>query len=454
MTQPQDSTSDHTAGGSTGMRRTLVASGVGTVIEWFDFFVFASLSTLVLGKLFFPATDPVAATLLGLSTFTVGYVARPIGGIIFGHLGDRLGRKRTLVWTLSIMGVATLLIAFLPTYATAGVISTVLLVLLRVAQGVALGGEYGGAAIIVAEHAHASRRRGLYGSILNACASVGFLLSSGLVALLLAVTSDAQFDSWAWRIPFVVSALLLGVGVYIRKRLAESPLFEATEQLKRRSRMPLVALFRLQPWNLVVAAIGILTTLVFYYLALVFIVPYGTQHVGVDGSFVVLSITIAQCVYIPATLLWGAVSDRIGRRRTITIGAAGCGVWTFAFFPLLNSGRPGLFVLALCVLLFFVGATWGPQGAFLPELFRTRVRYTGVSVGYQVSSTISAFTPLAGLALIDGFGSWIPVAAISSGICILTIVALHTVPETVRLPLQVTLDEPADTDQLQHADER
>lgn len=453
MTQP-DTASDRATNGDTGIRRTLIASGIGTVIEWFDFFVFASLSTLVLGKLFFPVTDPIAATLLGLSTFTVGYLARPVGGVIFGHLGDRLGRKHTLVWTLSLMGVATLLIALLPTYATVGVASTVLLVLLRIVQGIALGGEYGGAAIIVVEHAHSSRRRGLYGSILNACASVGFLLSSGLIALLLAVTSGVQFDSWGWRIPFVVSALLLCIGVYSRRRLAESPLFEETEQLQRRSRMPLVALLRTRPKNLVVAAVGILTTLVFYYLALVFIVPYGTQHAGVDGSFVVVSITIAQCVYIPATLLWGALSDRIGRRRTIAIGAAGCGVWTFAFFPLLDSGNHGLFVLALCVLLFFVGATWGPQGAFLPELFPTRIRYTGVSVGYQISSTVSAFTPLAGLALIGGFGSWIPVAAISCGICVLTMVALYTVPETARLPLEVAVDEPADTARLQHAQER
>lgn len=217
--------------------------------------------------------------------------------------------------------------------------------------------------------------------------------------------------------------------------------------------MPLAALLRMQPWNLVVATVGILTTLVFYYLALVFIVPYGTQHAGVDESVAVLSITIAQCVYIPSTILWGAASDRLGRRRTIAIGAAGCGAWVFLFFPLVNSGNQVLFVLALCVLLFFVGATWGPQGGFLPELFRTQVRYTGVSVGYQVSSTIAAFTPMAGLALIGTFGSWTPVATIASGTAILTMLALLTVTETARLPLRLALDEPGDQEELQHAEE-
>lgn len=433
------------------IRRVILTSTVGSILEWFDFFVFASLSGLILGRLFFDASDPVAEVMLGFSTLAVGYFARPIGGIIFGHFGDRIGRKKMLVVTIWMMGLSTVLLGLLPTYAVLGAWSTIILVLLRLVQGIAIGGEYGGAALLIVEYAARTRRRGFYSAWANAGASFGFLLSSALLAVITGSLDDDQFAAWGWRVPFLVSAILVFIGAYIRSKISETPAFETlkkrTADLRQSAestgagpsvqKVPLFVLFR-SHWRPLVAAFSVgMSTLVFYQIGLVVVTPYATGFAGIEDSLVLWAITIAQCVYVVSSVSWAALSDRIGRRPVLLIGAVGCGAWIFAFFALIDTGQFGLLVLAVAGLLVFVGATWGPQAAYISELFSADVRYTGVSVGYQTAGAIAGLTPIVAYSLLGTGGSWAPVALLSLIGTIFGVVSFLLSHETAKQDLQL-----------------
>lgn len=433
-TQPQTGTGIKPGG--TSLRRIVLSSTIGAVLEWFDFFVFASLSGLILGRLFFSPTDPAAEVLLGFSTLAIGYFARPVGGILFGHFGDRLGRKSMLMITIWLMGLSTVLLGLLPTYGSIGISATIILVLLRVVQGVAVGGEYGGAALLIVEHSADSNRRGFYSAWANVGASMGFLLASALLALLTALTTKEQFEGWGWRIPFLVSAVLLLVGSYIRKQIQETPEFKKLKEDRKGGsakvhKQPLLTLLKTQ-WRALITAVAVpLATLVFYQVGLVFITPYATGYAGYQATAVLTAISIAQVLYVALSISFAYLSDRIGRRPVIAFGATGCAVWVaFAYFNLLDRGNFGQLVLAVSGLLFFVAATWGPQAAFLAELFSADVRYSGLSTGYQLAGALSGLTPLLAFAGLTGSGSWVPIATATAAVSVVAIIALASTKET------------------------
>ncbi|MED5803860.1 MFS transporter [Gordonia sp. Z-3] len=327
-------------GGSDGptTRRVVAAGMIGTVIEYFDFLVYATVSGLVFGNLFFPGDNAFVGTMLVWATFAVGSLVRPLGGIIFGHIGDRIGRSRVLFVTLTMMGIATLLIGLMPTYDQIGIAAPIILILLRVVQGLGVGGEYGGATLMVIEHNHNTGKRGLFGALTSASSSLGFLLASGLMAILTAVTSDAQFEGWAWRIPFLLSALLLVVGFYIRYRIGETPMMKEAMEKNETVKTPLVELLRKHSRALVIAVAAPFGLFAAYYVILVFSIPFAVDNGDANQSLLLAMSTIAQVIYMCAVVYGGYLSDRLGRRIPIMIGAVGLGIWSFAFFPLLLSG--------------------------------------------------------------------------------------------------------------------
>src|SRR3954447_18094769 len=391
--------------------RVVGASVVGTTVEWYDFFLYGSAAALVFPQLFFPEQDEFAGTLSSFATYAVGFFARPVGALVFGHFGDRIGRKKLLVISLLMMGGATFAIGLLPTYGTVGVLAPVLLIALRLIQGFALGGEWGGAVLIVSEHGK-PQNRGFWASWPQAGAPAGNLLATGVLALLAAFQSDEAFASWGWRIPFLLSAVLIIVGLFVRLAVSESPVFlEAQRAAAARAaetgaaeKAPILTVLSHYKREVLVAmGARIAENVSFYVLTSFTLVYLGKVH-GLPSSFALNAVLLASAVHLVTIPLWGAVSDRIGRRPVYLFGAAGIGVWAFALFRMLDTENFGLTVLAITVGLLFHGAMYGPQAAFFAELFGTKARYTGVSVGAQLASLVAgAPAPLIALALLGSF---------------------------------------------------
>lgn len=405
----------------TSMRRVILAAGIGTFVEYFDFAIYAIYAGLLFGPLFFPSGDEFVSTMLAFSTFAVGYLSRPIGGILFGHFGDKIGRRRVMFITLTMMGVATAIIGLLPTYSQIGIAAPSILILMRIIQGVGVGGEYGGAMLLVIEHGRKSGRQGLYTALVGACSSFGFLVATGFMAAIFALTSDEQLAGWAWRIPFLMGAVLLVVGVYIRRHLGETPAMEDALQKKETVKVPLFELFRTHRRQLLVSLGAPVALAVCYPIILAFSVPYAIREGQADQAFLLGMLTFAQAFYIVAVILGGHLSDRIERGKVIMAGAVGLGIWFFAFFPLLLSGTTINVVAALAVALLFLGAVYGPLAVYLAELFSTTVRYSGLSFGYQITVAIGGgLSPLVATALAYSTGSWVPVAAVVACACLVT----------------------------------
>jgi metabolite-proton symporter len=424
--------------------KVVAASMLGTTVEWYDFFLYGVAAAIVFPAVFFPDADPVAGTLLSFGTFAIGFIARPLGGLVFGHYGDKIGRKKLLVVSLMMMGVSTFLIGLLPGYATIGVAAPLLLILLRLIQGFALGGEWGGAVLIVSEHGD-PKRRGYWASWPQAGAPAGQLLANGLLALLAVVQSEAAFQSWGWRIPFLLSAILIGIGLYVRLTVEESPVFrEAQERAAAaaaeragdaepaaKDGMPILEVFRRYPREVLTAMGARFAENVSYYIFTIVISTYMTQQFGLPSSFVLGAVLIGAAVHVVTIPLWGALSDRMGRRPVYVIGAAGVGLWAFAFFALLNTESFALTALAVVVGLLFHGAMYGPQAAFLSELFGTKVRYSGVSIGYQLASVVAGgLAPIISVALLSAFGTGYAIAAYVAASSVVTLVAVLSYRET------------------------
>ncbi|WP_405476094.1 MFS transporter [Streptomyces canus] len=421
------------------MRRVVTASLIGTTIEWYDFFLYGSAAALVFNKLFFPDSDPLVGTLLSFLTYAVGFAARPLGALVFGHYGDRLGRKKLLVLSLLLMGGATFAIGLLPTHATVGTAAPVLLTVLRLVQGFALGGEWGGAVLLVSEHGDA-RRRGFWASWPQTGAPAGQLLATGVLSLLTAVLSDAAFGSWGWRIPFLLSGVLVFVGLWIRLSVDESPVFkQALAQAEARKaardgapeKLPIVSVLR-HHWRDVLVAMGArMAENISYYVITAFILVYATTSAGVSKQTALNSVLIASAVHFAVIPAWGALSDRVGRRPVYLLGAVGVGLWMFPFFWLIDTGGFGNMILAVTVGLVMHGAMYAPQAAFFSEMFATRMRYSGASIGAQFASVAAgAPAPLIATALLSDYGSSTPIALYVIAAAVLTVVAVGVAKET------------------------
>lgn len=386
------------------MTMTKVAAGsfAGALMEWYDFFVFGTASALVMGKLFFPGDDPTLATISAFATFGVGFLARPLGGVVFGHFGDRAGRKKTLIITLSLVGASTFAIGLLPTHRSAGLLAPVLLVLLRLIQGFGIGGEYGGAALMTVEHAPV-HRRGLWGSVPQAAASVGILLATGAFALVTRLPNGQLYD-WGWRLPFLASALLLAVGLFIRLKVSETPEFERLKRERTVAARPLVDVFR-RPKTVALTFGARLAEAISSNVGNAFAISYVATQLALDKSIALNGMLVASGLGIVATPLFGALSDRFGRRPVYLSGAVFVVLAAFPFFALLNSRSQALIWTALIAMYVF-GPTlmFAGQSTFFTELFGRSVRYTGLSIAYQGSAVVGGLTPLIAATLLSAGG--------------------------------------------------
>ncbi len=396
---PQETTKDQSIG------KVVFASLVGTAVEWYDFFLYGSAAALVFGTLFFPDADPVNATLLAFGTYAVGFAARPLGGVVFGHFGDRVGRKKMLVAALMLMGIATFAIGLLPTYASIGIAAPILLLVCRLAQGFAVGGEWGGAVLMAAEHG-GEDRRGYWASWPQAGVPLGNLLATGVLFVLAAVQSDADFEAWGWRIPFLLSAVLVLIGLYVRLQLEESPVFkEAHDKIAAKkdeaSHMPLLEVIKTYPKEVFIAMGMRMAENISYYIFTVVVITYVTTYLDADKDLILQMLLIGAAIQFFMIPALGALSDRVGRRPLYLAGAVGVGLWSFAFFPLVDTMDSAKVLLAVVVALFFHSLMYAPQAAFFSELFGTSVRYTGASVGYQLASIFAgALAPIIALKLL------------------------------------------------------
>ena len=383
--------------------KVVFASVVGTAVEWYDFFLYGSAAALVFGALFFPESDPVTATLLAFGTYALGFVARPLGGVVFGHYGDKVGRKKMLVVALFLMGAATVAIGLLPTYATIGIAAPILLLVCRLVQGFAVGGEWGGAVLMVAEHGK-DEHRGFWSSWPQAGVPLGNLLATGVLWVLAIVQSEETFNAWGWRIPFLLSAVLVFIGLWVRMSLEDAEVFEEAKAEIEQSgatHVPILEVIRKYPREVLLAMGMRLAENISYYLFTIVVITYVTTYLGQDKSVVLGALLIGagmQFLLIPAV---GALSDKVGRRPLYLVGAVGVGVWGFVFFNLIDSLSGGKILLAVAVGLFFHSLMYAPQAAFFSELFGTSVRYTGASVGYQLASIFAgALAPIIALELL------------------------------------------------------
>ncbi len=425
-----DRVGGESAGQVESIRKVALASFIGTTIEWYDYFLFGTAAALVFNQLFFPNVDPLIGTLAAFATFAVGFVARPLGGAIFGHYGDRIGRKAMLVLTLLIMGIATFLIGLLPTYETIGIWAPILLVVLRLLQGFGVGGEWGGAVLMAVEHSPGGRR-GFYGSWPQMGVPAGLLLSTGVFTIFSSLPNE-QFLAWGWRVPFLLSILLVAVGLYIRLAILETPAFRQVQETQTEARMPIMDVLRTNLKGvLLVIGMRIAENGSFFIFS-VFVLSYATEQLGLARSLVLAGVMIAATIQLFAVPVWGALSDKIGRRPVYLFGAAFTLLFAFPSFWLINTQATILVWLAI-VLALAVGhaAMYGPQAAFLPELFGTRVRYSGIAFSRELASVVAgALSPFIATALLAWAGSYWPVAVYLAAMALITIVAVYLAPET------------------------
>jgi metabolite-proton symporter len=415
--------------------RVVVASFIGTTIEWYDFFLYGTAAALVFNQLFFPTFDPLAGTMAALATYSVGFFARPVGGVVFGHFGDRLGRKSMLVTTLMMMGLATFLIGVLPTYAQVGVAAPVLLVLLRFVQGFGVGGEWGAAVLMAVEHGHRGRR-GLYASWVQAGVPAGLLLATAVFNLC-ALLPDEKFLRWGWRVPFLLGIALLGVGLFIRLRVLESPLFAQLQNRSKAVRVPLVDVIRRYPRNVLLAMGARFAENGCFYIFTVFVLTYATVQLGLPKTTILNGVLLASAVQFVVIPVFGILSDHAGRRPVYLGGAWALALFAFPFFGMIDTGHTWTIWLAIIAGLIVHAAMYAPQAAFFSELFGTEVRYSGASVGYQFASPLAGgLAPLIATALMQWSGGrpW-PVAVYLIALATITIVSVWLAAETHRAKL-------------------
>jgi metabolite-proton symporter len=422
-------------------RRAALGSLVGTTIEWYDFFIYGQAAALVFDKLYFPNLDAPTATLVSLATLGVGFVARPVGGLLFGHFGDRLGRKSVLISTLLLMGIATMLVGALPTAATIGVWAPILLIVLRLVQGIAVGGEWGGAVLMAVEHAPQGRR-GFYGSIPQMGVPLGLISSAGIFALLSGVMSDEAFLAWGWRVTFLSSIVVVVVGLFIRLGIDESPSFERAKE-SGQARVPLFEVLKYAK-RATVLTIGCQAMLnIAFYVASVYLLTYARDHAGITRTESLLALLLAASIDLLAIPVWATVSDRIGRRTVFLIGAVGAAVLAYPMFWLVDTGSFWLMTLALVLMLVFGQAPmYSTLASFLSESFDVRMRYSAISLSYQLAGALwSGPAPLVAAALVAATGGVGVLVGVMFAALALTVACTLGLKETYRNKLDAVDDE-------------
>ena len=429
------------------MRKVALTALAGTSIEWYDFFLYGAAAALIFPAAFFSENIPPAtALILSLLTFAAGFIARPIGGIIFGHFGDKIGRKKTLISALMLMGISSTLIGLLPTYAMIGVAAPILLTLLRFAQGLAIGGQWGGAMLLVTESAP-SNKRGYYGAFAQAGAPIGVILANLALIITSALVSEEFFNTWGWRIPFLASALLIVISMYIQLNLEDTEAFKElaahrNEQEKDEQtvieKSPVIEAIRKYPKRIVLAAGAFLNIQVTFYILIAFLLAYGVQSANMERDDMLTAVLIASGIMVPVQFLFSSYSDRHGRRGIFMLGAVLSGLWAFAVFPLVDTGNFWLIVLAVSGGLVFLAMMYGPQAAFFTELFSTEVRYSGATLGYQFGAILGgAFAPTIAVKLWTELDIFF-VSVYMAFSALLTLLSVMSLTETYRSDLNKT----------------
>ena len=419
------------------MRKVALTALAGTSIEWYDFFLYGAAAALIFPSAFFGEIPETTALILSLLTFAAGFIARPIGGIIFGHFGDRVGRKKTLIAALVLMGISSTLIGLLPTYAMIGVTAPILLTLLRFAQGLAIGGQWGGAMLLVTESAP-SNHRGYYGAFAQAGAPIGVILANLALIITSALVSEEFFNTWGWRIPFLASAVLILISMYIQLNLEDTKAFKAlainsnNKSNDQVQRSPVLEAIRRYPKRIILAAGAFLSIQVTFYILIAFMLAYGVASANMERDDMLTAVLIGCAIMVPLQFMFSAYSDRNGRKGIFMLGAILSGIWAFAIFPLVDSGNFWLIVLALTFGLIFLAMMYGPQAAFFTELFTTEVRYSGATLGYQFGAIVGgAFAPTIAVKLWTDFDI-IWVSAYIAFASMLTLISVMLLTETYK----------------------
>ena len=419
---------------NSNMKKVALTALAGTSIEWYDFFLYGAAAALIFPTAFFGEATPSTALILSLLTFAAGFIARPIGGIIFGHYGDRVGRKKTLVIALILMGISSTLIGLLPTYAMIGVTAPILLTSLRFAQGLAIGGQWGGAMLLVTESAP-SDKRGYYGAFAQAGAPVGVILANLAFIITSSLVSEESFYSWGWRIPFLASAILIGISMYIQLNLEDTKAFKELQVMRENhegnnevvQRSPILEAIKKYQKRIALAAGAFLSIQVTFYILIDFLLAYGVSSAEISRDDMLAAVLIASAIMVPCQFIFSSYSDRHGRKGIFMAGAMLTGLWAFAIFPLVDTGNFWLIVLAITMGLIFVGMMYGPQAAFFTELFSTEVRYSGATLGYQFGAILGgAFAPTIAAFLWNNYGIfWVSVyIAFASLLTLFSVMAL------------------------------
>ena len=419
------------------MRKVALTALAGTSIEWYDFFLYGAAAALIFPTAFFGEIPETTALILSLLTFAAGFIARPIGGIIFGHFGDRVGRKKTLIAALMLMGISSTLIGLLPTYAMIGVTAPILLTLLRFAQGLAIGGQWGGAMLLVTESAP-SNQRGYYGAFAQAGAPIGVILANLALIVTSALVSEEFFNTWGWRIPFLASAVLILISMYIQLNLEDTKAFKAlatnsdNSSNKKVKSSPVVEAIRRYPKRIMLAAGAFLSVQVTFYILIAFMLAYGVSSANMERDDMLIAVLIGCAIMVPLQFMFSSYSDRNGRKGIFMLGAILSGIWAFAIFPLVDTGNFWLIVLALTFGLIFLAMMYGPQAAFFTELFSTEVRYSGATLGYQFGAIVGgAFAPTIAVKLWTDFDIvW--VSAYIAFASMLTLISVMLLTETYK----------------------
>jgi MFS family permease len=425
------------------LTRAVIAATVGTTIEWYDFFIYGTAAGLVFGKLYFPNQDAITATLAAFGTYFIGFVGRPIGAAIFGHYGDRIGRKATLIATLLLMGIATFLIAFVPSYASIGIWGAVILTFLRMVQGIGVGGEWGGSVLISMEWARSHGSRGLVASWPQFGVPAGLFLAN-LAILAFSALSGEEFQSWGWRIPFLLSIVLVGVGLWIRLGILETPTFQKLVANQKIERAPIIEVIKRQPREIILSAFTRMSEQAPFYIFTAFVFAYATGTLKLSRDFVLSAVLAAALLSFVSIPLFGHLSDRIGRRNMYLIGAAVTGVFGFLYFGLLDTRYPLAVFIAIVLSLIPHDMQYGPQAALIAEAFTPRLRYSGASLGYQLASVIAGGpAPLIATALFAAYHSGYAIAIYIAGCAVVSLIAASLMPDYTGKSIDMEYDEGA-----------
>jgi len=426
---------------STQLRKAVIASTIGTAIEWYDFFLYGTAAGLIFGKLFFPNSDPLTATLAAFGTYFIGFVGRPIGAAIFGHYGDRIGRKATLIATLLCMGIATFLVAFVQTYETVGIWGAVILTVLRMIQGIGVGGEWGGSVLLAMEWSRHHGQRGLVASWPQFGVPCGLFLAN-LSILAFSTLSGDQFAVWGWRIPFALSIILVGIGLWIRLGILETPVFQQLLNTNKIESAPIVEVIKRQPREIILSALLRMAEQAPFYIFTAFVFAYAVGTLHMSRDFILTSVLVASVVSFVTIPLSGHISDRIGRRNMYLIGAAATGIFGFVYFGMVGTAIPWVVFLAIVLSLIPHDIQYGPQAALIAEAFTPRLRYSGSSLGYQLASIIAGGpAPLIATALFATYHSGYAIAVYIAACAVVSLISAAMMPDYTGKDISMEYDE-------------